>query len=132
VPAHSLSDLIALPCFPPVPEALMRIPEIGEQVWVEFEGGDETLPIWTGVMAAPSMPRDLDLSVEGNIKLSGIMVELDAAADLTTRASQIKASAGTHEVDAGMSRYSGVLKADTLITNSVISPSYTPGAGNIW
>jgi hypothetical protein len=25
-----------------------------------------------------------------------------------------------------------VVKCDTLITNSVISSSYTPGAGNIW
>jgi hypothetical protein len=24
------------------------------------------------------------------------------------------------------------VKCDTLITNSVISSSYTPGAGNIW
>jgi len=25
-----------------------------------------------------------------------------------------------------------VVKADTVITNSVVSASYTPGAGNIW
>ena len=31
-----------------------------------------------------------------------------------------------------MSTFSGVVKADTVITNSVISTSYTPGAGNIW
>ena len=35
-------------------------------------------------------------------------------------------------VDAGMSRFSGVVQCDTLITNSVVSSSYTPGAGNIW
>jgi hypothetical protein len=35
-------------------------------------------------------------------------------------------------VDAGMSKFSGVVKADTVISNSVISASYTPGAGNIW
>ena len=52
-------------------------------------------------MAAPSMPRDLDLSVEGNIKLSGVMVDVNAATDVTTRAAQIKSSAGFHQVDAG-------------------------------
>lgn len=35
-------------------------------------------------------------------------------------------------VDAAMSKFSGVVKADTVITNSVVSASYTPGAGNVW
>jgi hypothetical protein len=35
-------------------------------------------------------------------------------------------------VNAPMVRVSGILQSDTLITNSVISSSYTPGAGNIW
>jgi len=35
-------------------------------------------------------------------------------------------------VDAAMSKFSGVVKCDVLISNSVISTSYTPGAGNIW
>jgi TolA-binding protein len=29
-------------------------------------------------------------------------------------------------------KFSGLVQADTLVTNSVISKSYTPGAGNIW
>ena len=41
-------------------------------------------------------------------------------------------SAGMVTVDAGMSKFSGVVQCDTLITNSVVSSSYTPGAGNIW
>jgi hypothetical protein len=35
-------------------------------------------------------------------------------------------------VDAGMSRFSGVVSCDTLITNTCIAATYTPGAGNIW
>jgi hypothetical protein len=31
-----------------------------------------------------------------------------------------------------LSRFSGVVQADTVITNTVISSVYTPGAGNIW
>jgi hypothetical protein len=31
-----------------------------------------------------------------------------------------------------MSSFSGVVQADTVISNSVVSASYTPGAGNIW
>jgi hypothetical protein len=35
-------------------------------------------------------------------------------------------------VNAGMSKFSGVVQADTVICNSIVSASYTPGAGNIW
>ena len=35
-------------------------------------------------------------------------------------------------VNAGLSKFSGVVQADTVISNSVVSASYTPGAGNIW
>jgi hypothetical protein len=35
-------------------------------------------------------------------------------------------------VNAGMSTFSGVVQCDTLISNTVISATYTPGAGNIW
>ena len=35
-------------------------------------------------------------------------------------------------VDAGMAKFSGVVECDTLVANSVVAASYTPGAGNIW
>ena len=35
-------------------------------------------------------------------------------------------------VNAGMSKFSGVVQCDTIIANSVVGASYTPGAGNIW
>jgi hypothetical protein len=31
-----------------------------------------------------------------------------------------------------MSTFSGAITCDMLIANSVVSVSYTPGAGNIW
>jgi hypothetical protein len=30
-----------------------------------------------------------------------------------------------------MTRFSGVVQCDTLITNTVIASTYTPGAGNL-
>ena len=35
-------------------------------------------------------------------------------------------------MNAGLARFSGVLQCDTLVANSVIATSYSPGAGNIW
>ena len=46
--------------------------------------------------------------------------------------SAVAVSAGMVTVDAGMSKFSGVVQADTVIANNVIGASYTPGAGNIW
>jgi hypothetical protein len=35
-------------------------------------------------------------------------------------------------INAPLTRVNGILQSDTLITDSVISASYSPGAGNIW
>lgn len=53
----------------------------------------------------------------GNVEISAVRLEIDA--------SQVS-------IDSAMMSVSGVVKCDTLITNSVVSASYTPGAGNIW
>ncbi len=67
-----------------------------------------------------------------SIKLETSGVTITAAAKLTITAGTIAISAGMVTVDAGMSKFSGVVQADTVISNSVVSASYTPGAGNIW
>ena len=67
-----------------------------------------------------------------SVKLETVGMTLTAAAKVTVNASQVAISAGMVQVDAGMSRFSGVVQADTVIASSVVSASYTPGAGNIW
>jgi uncharacterized protein involved in type VI secretion and phage assembly len=66
------------------------------------------------------------------VKLEAAGVTVQSSAKVTVSASTVEVSAGMVTVNAGMSRFSGVVQADTVITNSVISASYTPGAGNIW
>jgi hypothetical protein len=34
-------------------------------------------------------------------------------------------------IEAAMTKFSGVVQCDTLITNTVIAAKYTPGEGNI-
>ena len=67
-----------------------------------------------------------------SVKLETSGITITAAAKVTINASQVAVSAGMVTVDAGMSKFSGVVQCDTMISNSVISASYTPGAGNIW
>lgn len=66
------------------------------------------------------------------VKMEAQGMTLTASAKVTVNAAQVAVSAGMVQVDAGMSRFSGVVQADSIITNSIISASYTPGAGNIW
>jgi uncharacterized protein involved in type VI secretion and phage assembly len=67
-----------------------------------------------------------------SIKLESAGITINASAKVTLQASQVSVSASMVQVDAGMSKFSGVVQADTVICNSIISASYTPGAGNIW
>jgi uncharacterized protein involved in type VI secretion and phage assembly len=60
-------------------------------------------------------------------------VEITATSRVVVNApAQLQVTAGMVQVDAAMSRFSGVVQCDTLITNAVVSASYTPGAGNVW
>lgn len=69
----------------------------------------------------------------GNVvKLDPSGISISAVSKVKVEASTVEVSAGMVTVDAGISKFSGVVQADTVITNSVVSSSYTPGAGNIW
>jgi uncharacterized protein involved in type VI secretion and phage assembly len=67
-----------------------------------------------------------------SVKLETQGITVTASAKITINASTVEVSAGMVTVNAGMSRFSGVVQCDTLISNAVVGASYTPGAGNIW
>jgi uncharacterized protein involved in type VI secretion and phage assembly len=67
-----------------------------------------------------------------SIRLETAGITVAASAKVTVNASTVEISAGMVTVNAGMSSFSGVVEADTVITNNVVSKTYTPGAGNIW
>ncbi len=68
-----------------------------------------------------------------SVKLEASGITITAAARVSiTAGANVEVSAAMVKVSAGISQFSGVVQCDTLITNSVVSASYTPGAGNIW
>jgi uncharacterized protein involved in type VI secretion and phage assembly len=67
-----------------------------------------------------------------SVKLESAGITVQASAKVTVQASSVNVTAGMVTVDAAMAKFSGVVKCDVLISTSVISSSYTPGAGNIW
>ena len=109
----------------------------GVKVTLDDQDGQEKLILETPGGQKLTM-KDGPGSVEivdsnGNsMKLETSGITITAAAKVTINAAQVAVSAGMVTVDAGMSKFSGVVQCDTMISNSVISASYTPGAGNIW
>ncbi len=67
-----------------------------------------------------------------SVEMASAGITVQASAQVTVQASQVSVSAGMVTVDAAMSSFSGMIKCDVLQTNTVISTSYTPGAGNVW
>lgn len=68
----------------------------------------------------------IEIESSGTIKITALNeVKVDAPSGMTVTAAQVT-------VNAAMSKFSGVVQADTVITNTVVSATYTPGAGNVW
>ena len=67
-----------------------------------------------------------------SIKLETSGITITAAANVKVNAAKVDVSAGMVNVDTAMAKFSAIVKCETLIATSVVSTSYTPGAGNIW
>lgn len=67
-----------------------------------------------------------------SVTMSPSGIKVQASSKVEIAAGVVEVSAGLVTVHAGLSRFDGVVTCDTLITNSVVSSNYTPGAGNIW
>jgi uncharacterized protein involved in type VI secretion and phage assembly len=112
------------------------IPDVNDEVLIAFEGGDVRRPYVIGALwnSRDGPPESMDAAGRnGNsIKLESSGMMVTAPGKLTINASIMEVAAGMITVSSGMSKFSGVVQCDTLISNSVISSSYSPGAGNIW
>jgi hypothetical protein len=109
----------------------------GVQVTLDDQDGQEKLILETPrgqkitMKDSPGAVEIID-SNGNSIKLETAGITISAAAKVTVNASQVAVRAGMVTVDAATSKFSGVVQCDTLISNSVISAAYMPGAGNIW
>ena len=67
-----------------------------------------------------------------SFEMNIVGAELKSAAVLKLEATDVRMQGAMVNVTTAMSQFSGVVRCDTLISNSVVSSSYTPGAGNMF
>jgi len=100
---------------------------IGTETFIAETPGGQTITLKDGPVSVEIVDSN------GNsVKMQSSGITVTASAKVTVNASLVQVSASMVTVDAAMSKFSGVVKADTVICNSIVSASYTPGAGNIW
>jgi hypothetical protein len=71
---------------------------------------------------------------------NGNIIRLDASGITIISASNLQIVSATNvaitapsvTVSTPMTTFTGVIQADTIMANSVVASSYTPGAGNLW
>ena len=64
---------------------------------------------------------------------NGSMLKINAAGQVSITANAtVEITASAVNVHSATAIFDGLIQCQTLITNSVVSPSYTPGAGNVW
>jgi hypothetical protein len=84
--------------------------------------------------------RNLTLYADRLLQLTGdqtevrgnSMLNLMAFGTFSLQSNMMEVSTGQVALSTGMLRVAGTVKCDTIIANSVVGSSYTPGAGNIW
>jgi uncharacterized protein involved in type VI secretion and phage assembly len=99
-----------------------------EKVIIETPGGNRIT-----LSDAPGAAVTIEDRFGNTTTMAGGGVTVQTPSVLKIEAgAKVEVTAAMVQVNAAMSRFSGVVQCDTLITNSVVSGSYTPGAGNIW
>ncbi|HKM56153.1 MAG TPA: phage baseplate assembly protein V [Isosphaeraceae bacterium] len=65
------------------------------------------------------------------VKLEPQGVTVSSTGKVTVQATQVEVTASMVNVNSGMAKFSGIIDCAMLKTNSVVSETYSPGAGNL-
>jgi uncharacterized protein involved in type VI secretion and phage assembly len=97
-----------------------------ESVAIETPGGQKlTLQDGPGsIVLADANGNSVEVDLHG--------VTIKSSSTVTVRANVVEIHADVVDVSATIAKFGGVVQCDTLVSNSVVSQSYTPGVGNIW
>lgn len=100
---------------------------------LEFDDTDGAAKVTVSMKSGHKLVLD-DSAQEVKLTHSnGCMVKMNAAGQVSITANAtVEVTASAVNVHSGTAIFDGLIQCQTLITNSVVSASYTPGAGNVW
>lgn len=100
---------------------------------LEFDDTDGAVKVTLSTRGGHKLVLDEGAQEIKLTHLNGCSITFNAGGKIVIQANAgVDVTAPMVTVNAPMSKFSGVVKCETLITNAVVSSSYTPGAGNIW
>jgi uncharacterized protein involved in type VI secretion and phage assembly len=100
---------------------------------LEFDDSDGAVKVTLSTSSGHKLvlndaPQEVTLTHQ-----NGCTIVMNTAGQVKITAnSTVEVTAAAVNVHAPMAKFDGVVKCTTLIATSVVSQSYTPGAGNIW
>jgi hypothetical protein len=68
----------------------------------------------------------------GMLNVNCLNATISATASCTVNAPVTTINSASVSINSGLAMFSGLVQCSALITNAVVSSSYTPGVGNIW
>jgi uncharacterized protein involved in type VI secretion and phage assembly len=110
----------------------------GSEIRFNDEAGHETVEIRTAAGQSVLLTSEdggtarIANGQHSSVTLSPAGITLQTASSVAIKASAITLEAAAINLDSALVKCVGVLQSDSLITNTVVAASYTPGAGNVW
>jgi uncharacterized protein involved in type VI secretion and phage assembly len=109
----------------------------GVKITLDDASGTESLTLETPggqKLTLKDGPGSIELvDANGNsLKFDSSGITITTSSQLQVNASTATVTAGSVSVNAGTSIFSGLVRANSVVSPSIVGSTYTPGAGNIW
>ena len=92
--------------------------------------GELETQLATQAVFLQGLQEHISFDGSGNLQIEAMEIGLDAWSELNISSSETNISAAQFSIDSPMVDFAGLIRSEVVETKSVISSSYTPGAGN--
>ena len=100
---------------------------------LEFDDTDGASKVTVSMQSGHKLVLDDSAQEVKLAHANGCIIKMNAAGQISLTANAtVEVTASAVNVHSGTTIFDGLIQCQTLITNSVVSASYTPGAGNVW
>jgi uncharacterized protein involved in type VI secretion and phage assembly len=100
---------------------------------LEFDDSDGAAKVTVSMKSGHKLVLDDGAQEVKLVHSNGCIIKMNAGGQVSITAnSTVEITASAVNVHAATAMFDGLVQCQTLIASSVVSSSYTPGAGNVW